>query len=56
MTFHSDARPLLQAAYAGRYALPAFNVCSLEMARGCLEAAETAGRPVLLQTYPSDLD
>lgn len=56
MTFYPDARPLLQAAYAGGYALPAFNVCSLEMAKGCLEAAETAGHPVILQTYPADID
>jgi len=56
VTFHADARPLLQAAFKGRYALPAFNVCSLEMAKGCLEAAEAAQRAVILQTYPSDLD
>ena len=56
MTFYPDARPLLQAAFAGGSALPAFNVCSLEMAKGCLEAAETAGRPVILQTYPADID
>ncbi len=56
MTFHPDARPLLQAAFEGQYALPAFNVCSLEMAKGCLQAAEDAQRPVILQTYPADLD
>ncbi|WP_407571849.1 class II fructose-bisphosphate aldolase [Deinococcus altitudinis] len=56
MTFHPDARPLLQAAFKGGYALPAFNVCSLEMAKGCLEAAEEAERPVILQTYPADID
>ena len=56
MTFHPDARPLLQAAYAAGSALPAFNVCSLEMAKGCLEAAEEAQRAVILQTYPADID
>ncbi|GHF37788.1 fructose/tagatose bisphosphate aldolase [Deinococcus metalli] len=55
MTWYADARPLYAAALAGGYALPAYNVCSLEMARGCVEAAEAAGRPVILQTYPADL-
>lgn len=55
MTWTPDARPLYAAALAGGYALPAFNVCSLEMAKGCLEAAEAAGAPVVLQTYPADL-
>ncbi|WP_425144776.1 class II fructose-bisphosphate aldolase [Deinococcus sp.] len=56
MTFFPDARPLIRAAYAGGSALPAFNVCSLEMALGCVQAAETAQRPVLLQTYPADIE
>ena len=56
MTYVSDARPLFAAAYRGGYALPAFNVCSLEMAKGCLEAAESLGAPVVLQTYPSDIE
>lgn len=51
----SDARPLLEDAYAKRYALPAFNVCSAEMVRACIEAAEGAHAPILLQTYPADL-
>lgn len=51
----SDARPLIQDAYAARYALPAFNVCSAEMVRACIEAAESANAPILLQTYPADL-
>lgn len=56
MTFIPDARPLLQAALDGGYALPAFNVCSLEMAKGCLQAAQALGRPVILQTYPADIE
>jgi ketose-bisphosphate aldolase len=55
VSYVSDARALFAAAYQGGYALPAFNVCSLEMAKGCLEAAESLGAPVLLQTYPSDV-
>lgn len=56
MSFARDARLLIRAAYGGGYALPAFNVCSLEMARGCLQAAEEAGRAVILQTYPTDIE
>ncbi len=56
MSFAPDARPLFLDAFEGGYALPAFNVCSLEMAKGCLEAAEQAGVPVILQTYPSDIE
>ncbi|HEX7021978.1 MAG TPA: class II fructose-bisphosphate aldolase [Trueperaceae bacterium] len=50
-----DARPLIRHAFAHAYLLPAFNVCSLEMARACLEAAELERAPVILQTYPTDL-
>ena len=56
MTFHADARPLLRAAYENHSALPAFNFCSLEMAKGCVQAAEDANRPIILQTYPADID
>ncbi|WP_309572706.1 class II fructose-bisphosphate aldolase [Deinococcus sp.] len=56
MTWCPDARPLYHAALDGGYALPAYNVCSLEMAKGCLEAADAAGRPVILQTYPADIE
>lgn len=56
MTFAPDARPLIQVAYEGGSALPAFNICSLEMARGCVQAAEAAARPVILQTYPTDIE
>lgn len=56
MPYVTDARPLIRSAYEGGYALPAFNVCSLEMAKGCVEAAEAAGLPVILQTYPADIE
>ena len=36
--------------------MPAFNVCSLEMARACIQAAEEENAPVMLQTYPGDLE
>ena len=56
MAYLTDARPLWRAAYNERRALPAFNVCSLEMARGCIQAAADTGAPILLQTYPTDLE
>ena len=55
MSFVQDARPLFIAAFDNGYALPAFNFCSLEMAKGCLEAAQDVGAPVILQTYPTDI-
>ncbi len=56
MPFVTDARPFIQRAFREHYAMPAFNVCSLEMARACIEAAEEEGAPVMLQTYPGDLE
>ncbi|GMA14159.1 class II fructose-bisphosphate aldolase (plasmid) [Deinococcus metallilatus] len=56
MPYVTDARPLIQAAYREGSALPAFNVCSLEMARGCVLAAQELNRPILLQTYPADIE
>lgn len=56
MPFVSDGRTLIARAFAERRALPAFNVCSAEMIRACLEAAEIEGSPVILQTYPTDLE
>lgn len=55
MPFVPDARSLIEKAYDGHYALPAFNVSNLEMGRACIEAAEQEGAPILLQTYPGDL-
>lgn len=51
----SDGRKLIQHAFGHGYALPAFNFCSLEMAKGCVEAAEELQAPIILQTYQSDL-
>lgn len=56
MPYVSDGRTLIRRAFEGRFAVPAFNVCSLEMARACLAAAEAERAPVILQTYPGDLE
>lgn len=55
MPFVADGRTLIRYAYSRRFAMPAFNVCSLEMARACVMAAELERAPVILQTYPGDL-
>lgn len=51
----ADGRVLYARAFEERFAMPAFNVCTLEMAQGCLAAAEDERAPILLQTYPGDL-
>lgn len=56
MPFVSDGRGLIRQAYDEGRTLAAFNVCSAEMVRACLEAAESEGVPVILQTYPADLE
>lgn len=55
MPFVSDGRALIREAFAGGYAMPAFNVSNLEMGRACVEAADAEGAPIILQTYPGDL-
>lgn len=55
MTLITDARALYARAYDERFAMPAFNVCNLEMAQGVLEAAEAERAPLILQTYPGDI-
>ncbi|MCL6527829.1 MAG: class II fructose-bisphosphate aldolase [Thermaceae bacterium] len=50
-----DGRKLIAHAFQYGYALPAFNFCSLEMAKGCVEAAEELQAPIILQTYQTDL-
>ncbi len=55
MSLVRDARALYARAYEERFAMPAFNVCNLEMAQGALEAAEAERAPVILQTYPGDI-
>lgn len=56
MPFLADARPRLRHAFDHHYAIPSFNVCSLEMAVSCVQAAEFERAPVMLQTYPGDLE
>lgn len=55
MPFVNDGRTLIGKAYEERFAMPSFNVASLEMARACIDAAEAERAPIMLQTYPGDL-
>ena len=55
MAFISDGRVLIRRAFTEHYALPSFNVCSLEMARACVLAADQERAPIMLQTGPDDL-
>jgi fructose-bisphosphate aldolase, class II len=55
MPFVKDGRILIEKAFAEHYAMPSFNVCSLEMARACIVAAEKERAPIMLQTGPDDL-
>jgi fructose-bisphosphate aldolase, class II len=55
MPFVKDGRQLIRHAYKHSFALPAFNICSLEMAQGCVAAAEALNAPIILQTYQADL-
>lgn len=55
MPYISDGRVQIQHAFEHHYAMPSFNVCSLEMARACVIAAELERAPIMLQTYPGDL-
>ena len=45
-------KPRLFYDYAlrNRFAVPSFNVCNLEIARGVVAAAEAERAPVMLQT------
>ena len=51
----TNPKVLILSAWREHYALPAFNVCNIEMARAVLEAAEAEQAPVILQAYPGDL-
>ena len=55
MPFIADGRKLIRHAYENGYALPSFNICSLEMAQGCIDAARELQAPIILQTYQADL-
>ena len=50
-----NPREYLRYAYEKRFAMPAFNVCNLEMAKAVIEAAVIERAPVIVQTYPGDL-
>lgn len=50
-----NPREFYRHVYAQPYAMPAFNVCNLEMAKAVIEAAELERAPVIVQTYPGDL-
>jgi len=56
MPFIRDGRVLIQRAFERGYAMPAFNICSLEMAKACINAAESERAPIIIQTYPGDLE
>lgn len=47
---------LLQGAERGGYALPGFNVSTIEIALGVIDAAETLRAPMLLQFNPSNIE
>ena len=48
-------REYLRYAYEQHFAMPAFNVCNMEMAKAVLEAAAIERAPLIVQTYPGDL-
>jgi fructose-bisphosphate aldolase, class II len=50
-----NPREYLRFAFNEHFAMPAFNICNLEMARACIEAATLERAPLILQTYPGDL-
>ncbi len=51
----AQPREYLRYAYAQHFAMPAFNVCNLEMAMDVIEAAVIERAPLIVQTYPGDL-
>lgn len=56
MPYVAHGRALIADVYRRRFALPAFNVCSAEMARACISAAAELSAPIVLQAYPDDLE
>jgi fructose-bisphosphate aldolase class II len=50
-----NPREFLRFAYEQHFALPAFNVCNMEMAKAVIEAAVIEKAPLIVQTYPGDL-
>ena len=49
-------REFIRRVWAQRYAIPAFDVCNLELLKAVLEAAEVERAPVILATYTGDID
>lgn len=52
----SGGHELLVAAERGGYAVPGFNVSTVEMLHGVLDAAQTKRSPIFVQFNPSNLD
>jgi fructose-bisphosphate aldolase class II len=52
----SHPREFLRKAYDEHFAMPAFNVCNMEMAMAVIKAAVIERAPVIVQTYPGDLE
>lgn len=50
-----NMKNLLAAAYANRFAVPAFNISSSMLLTGVMEAAEEAAAPVILAIHPDEL-
>lgn len=50
-----NPREFYWEVYGQPFAMPAFNVCNLEMAKAVIEAAVVERAPVIVQTYPGDL-
>ncbi|HHY55753.1 MAG TPA: class II fructose-bisphosphate aldolase [Chloroflexi bacterium] len=50
-----NPREFYRNVYEQPFAMPAFNVCNLEMAKAVIEAAVLERAPVIVQTYPGDL-
>jgi fructose-bisphosphate aldolase class II len=50
------AKEILQKAYRGQYAVPAFNVDNLEMLQAVVAAAEEARSPIMIATSESSLE
>ena len=46
-------KEMFAAAYAGRYAVGAFNVENMEMMQAAICAAEQEDAPIILQTTPT---
>jgi fructose-bisphosphate aldolase class II len=52
----ANPREYLRYVYQQQFAMPAFNVCNMEMAKAVIEAAVAERAPVIVQTYPGDLE